>query len=206
MVGHLTAHLGVERGLVQNDQNAFLLLLIGGDGIGQGLLVAQSHDHAAVVQGLVAGKDGGFSSQAAEQVLAPAGDVLLQALGAGTLLLLLHLSVEAVLVDVDALLRCDLLGQVEGEAEGIVQLEDVQTLQQVLVSLFQTVDHVVQDVHAGVDGAGKVCLLGADDLLDISVMLAQFGVCGLAGLDDSLHQLHEEGAADAQHTAMAGSA
>ena len=37
-------------------------------------------------------------------------------------------------------------------------------------------------------------------------MLAQFGVCGLAGLDDSLHQLHEEGAADAQHPAVAGSA
>ena len=43
---------------------------------------------------------------------------------------------EAFLVDLDALLRSDLLGQVEGEAEGIVQLEDVQTLQQVLVSLF----------------------------------------------------------------------
>ena len=113
---------------------------------------------------------------------------------------------EALLVDLDALLRSDLLGQVEGEAEGIVQLEDVQTLQQVLVSLFQTVDHVVQDVHAGVDGAGKVCLLGADDLLDIGVVLTQLGVSGLAGLDDRLHQLHEEGAADAQHTAMTGSA
>ena len=112
----------------------------------------------------------------------------------------------SLLVDLDALLRSDLLGQVEGEAEGIVQLEDVQTLQQVLVSLFQTVDHVVQDVHAGVDGAGKVCLLGADDLLDIGVVLTQLGVSGLAGLDDRLHQLHEEGAADAQHTAMAGSA
>ena len=72
--------------------------------------------------------------------------------------------------------------------------------------LLQTVDHVVQDVHAGIDGAGKVCFLGTDDLLDIGVMLAQLGVSGLAGLDDRLHQLHEEGAADAQHTAMAGSA
>ena len=112
---------------------------------------------------------------------------------------------EAFLVDLNALLRSDLLGQIQREAEGIIQLEHVQALQQMLMCLFQTVDHVVQDVHAGINGAGKVCLLGADDLLDISIMLAQLGVCGLAGLDDSLHQLHQERVSDAQHTAMAGS-
>ena len=57
-------------------------------------------------------KDSGLNGQAAEQVLAPAGDVLLQALGTGALLLLLHLSMEAVLVDLNALLGSDLLGQV----------------------------------------------------------------------------------------------
>ena len=202
----LTAHLSVERGLIENDQHTFLGLLVGGDGVGQSLLVAQRHNDAVALEGVVADELGGLSGQSAEQVFAPAGDVLLEALSTGALLLLGHLGVEALLVDLDALLRGDLLGQVEGEAEGIVQLEDVQTLQQVLVSLFQTVDHVVQDVHAGVDGAGKVCLLGADDLLDIGVVLTQLGVSGLAGLDDRLHQLHEEGAADAQHTAMAGSA
>ena len=51
----------------------------------------------------------------------------------------------------------------------------------------------------------KRCLLGADDFLDISLMLPQLGVSGLAGLDDGLHQLHQERAADAQHPAMAGS-
>ena len=50
----------------------------------------------------------------------------------------------------------------------------------------------VQDVHTGIDGAGKVCFLGADDLLAIGVMLAQLGVSGLAGLDDGLHQIPEE--------------
>ena len=72
------------------------------------------------------------------------------------------------------------------------------------MGLFQAVDHVVQDVHAGVDGTGKVCLFGADDLLDISIMLAQLGVCTLAGLDNSLHQIHQEGVVDAQHPAMTG--
>ena len=113
---------------------------------------------------------------------------------------------EAVLVDLQTLLGGDLLGQIQREAEGIVQLEGVHAAQQLLVCLLQTVDHVVQDVHAGIDSAGKVCFLGADDLLDIGVMLAQLGVSGLAGLDDSLHQIHEEGVVDAQHPAVAGSA
>ena len=42
VVSSLTAHLSVERGLIQNDQNVFLGLLIGSDGVGQGLLVAQA--------------------------------------------------------------------------------------------------------------------------------------------------------------------
>ena len=206
VVGSLTAHLGVEGGLIQHHQHTVLCFLVGGNGIGQGLFIAQRHNSALVGQGVVAGKDGGLGFQCAEQILAPAGDVLLQTLGAGALLLLLHLCVEAVLVDLQTLLGGDLLGQIQREAEGIVQLEGVHAAQQLLVCLLQTVDHVVQDVHAGIDGAGKVCFLGADDLLDIGVMLAQLGVSGLAGLDDSLHQIHEEGVVDAQHPAVAGSA
>ena len=135
VVSGLAAHLGVERGLVQHHQHAFLGLLVGSNGVGEGLLVAQGHYHAVVVQGIVAGEHGGLGGQAAEQILAPAGNVLLQALGAGTLLLLLHLSVEAVLVDLQTLLGGDLLGQVQREAEGIVQFEHIQTAQQVLMCL-----------------------------------------------------------------------
>ena len=203
VVGSLTAHFCVEGGLIQHHQHAVLCLLVGGNGIGQGLFITQRHNSALVGQGVVTGKDGGLSLQCAEQILAPAGDVLLQTLSAGALLLLLHLCVEAVLVDLQTLLGGDLLGQIQREAEGIVQLEGVHAAQQLLVCLLQTVDHVVQDVHAGIDGAGKVCLLGADDLLDIGVMLAQLGVGGLAGLDDGLHQIHEEGVVDAQHPAVA---
>ena len=206
VVCSLTAHLSVEGGLIQHHQHAVLCFLVGGNGIGQGLFIAQCHNGALVGQSVVAGKDGGLGFQCAEQILAPAGDVLLQTLGAGALLLLLHLCVEAVLVDLQTLLGGDLLGQIQREAEGIVQLEGVHAAQQLLVCLLQTVDHVVQDVHAGIDGAGKVCFLGTDDLLDIGVMLAQLGVSGLAGLDDSLHQIHEEGVVDAQHPAVAGSA
>ena len=37
-------------------------------------------------------------------------------------------------------------------------------------------------------------------------MLTQLGIAHLAALDHGIHQLHQEGAVDAQHTAMAGSA
>ena len=206
VVSHLAAHLGVEGGLVQDDKDAFLGLVVGGDAVGQGLLVRQGHHHTGVGQGVVAGKDGGGGVQRAEQVGAPARDVLLQPLGARTLLLLGHLSVEAFLVHFQALLGRDLAGQVQGEAEGVVQLKDIQAAQHVLVGLFHGVDQVGQDVHAGVDGAGKVGLLGADHLLDVGGVLPQLGVSALAGLDHRLHQVHQEGALDAQQPAVAGRA
>ena len=92
MVCGLTAHLSVERGLIENDQHAFLGLLVGGDGVGQSLLIAQRHNDAVALEGVVADELGGLSGQSAEQIFAPAGDVLLEALCTGALLLLLHLT------------------------------------------------------------------------------------------------------------------
>ena len=74
------------------------------------------------------------------------------------------------------------------------------------MGLLQAAHHAGQDVQTGVDGAAEAQLLGADDLLDIRLMLAQLGVTGLAGLDDRFDQLGQERAIDAQHTAMAGGA
>ena len=48
--------------------------------------------------------------------------------------------------------------------------------------------------------------LGADDLLDVGLVLPQLGIALLAGGDDGVHQLGEEGAVDAQHAAVAGGA
>ena len=49
----------------------------------------------------------------------------------------------------------------------------------------------------------KTFFLGTDDLFDVGLMLAQFGVAGLAGSDDSIDQLGQERVVDAQHAAMA---
>ena len=116
VVSDLAAHLGVERGAVQHDQHAVLALacLVGGDGIGQLFAVRQGDDLGGFAQGVVAVKLGSLGGQLAEQVGAPAGDVLGQALGASALTLLGHLDMESGLVDSQACLGGDLTGQVEG--------------------------------------------------------------------------------------------
>ena len=107
VVSDLAAHLGVERGAVQHDQHAVLGLacLVGGDGIDQLLAVGQGQDLGLLAQGLVAVKLGGLGGQLAEQVSAPTGDILGQALGAGALTLLGHLDVERGLIDGQSLPR-----------------------------------------------------------------------------------------------------
>ena len=208
VVSDLTAHLGIERGTVQHDQHALLALtgFVGGNGVVQLLAVRQGNDLGGLGQDLVAVKLGRLGGQLAEQVGAPAGDILGKALGAGALTLLGHFHMEGCFVHAHASLGGDLAGQVEGEAEGIVQLEHLSAGQNLLVDVLEAAHHTVQDVQTGVDGATKAQLLGADDLLDVAFMLAQLGVTGLAGLDDGIDQLGQEGAVDAQHTTVAGGA
>ena len=113
---------------------------------------------------------------------------------------------ESSFVNAKAGFGSDLLGQIKREAEGIVQLENIQAGQDLLVGLVQVLDHAVQDVHAGVNGLIEALFLGANNFLDIGFMLAQFGVTNLAGDDNGIHQISQERMVDAQHTAMAGSA
>ena len=208
VVGHLAAHFSIERSLIQNHQHAVLRAVVRRNGIQQLFLVRQGLNHAGVLQRGVAGELGGLGGQFAEQILRPAGNVLGQALGAGAALLLLHLGAEGLLVHLNACLSGDLLGQIQGEAEGIVQLEGLQTGQNagaaVLCRTLDVVDQAVQDVHALVDGAVEAFLFRSDDLLNVIGMLFQLRITGLAGLDHGIHQLGQEGAIDAQHPAVTG--
>ena len=208
VVSNLTAHLGVERGVVQHNQNAVLDLarLIGGNGIDQLLTVRQCQNLGLLAQGLIAVKAGGRCRQLTEQVRAPAGDILSQTLGTGALTLLGHFDVEGGLIHGKACFSGNFAGQVEGETEGIVQLEGLDAGQNLLMGLLQMAHHTGQNVQTSVNRAAKAQLLGTDDLLDIGLMLAQLGVTGLTGLDNRVHQFGQEGTVDAQHTAVAGSA
>ena len=55
--------------------------------------------------------------------------------------------IESLFRHIQTLLGGDLLGQIQREAEGIVQLEGVHAAQQLLVCLLQTVDHVEMAAH-----------------------------------------------------------
>ena len=177
VVSDLAAHLCIERGTVQHDQHAVLGLarLVGGDGIDNSSPSDRARTLAFSDRGLVTVKLGGLGGQLTEQVSAPTGNILGQALGAGAFTLLGHLDVECGLIDGKACLGGNLTGQVKREAEGIVQLERLDTGQDLLMGFLQAAHHAGQDVQTGVDGAAEAQLLGADDLLDIRLMLAQLG-------------------------------
>ena len=206
VVGHLTAHFGIERGLIQNHQHACLGAVVGSHGVHQLAAIAQSQHLAAVLQGGVAGKHGGLGVQLGKQVCFPAGNILGQTLLAGTLFLLIHFAAESFFIHSEAALGSDLFHKIQREAEGIVQLKCLDAAQNAGFAALHTVDQAVENVHACIDGFIEACFLGANDLFNIFFMLTQLGIAHLAALDHGIHQLHQEGAVDAQHTAMAGSA
>ena len=120
MVGHLTAHLGVEGGLIQHHHGLgsggylFPQLLIGHDGHDLGVALAVVIAHELRGRHVLAK----FHTGPAQIAQSLPGLT-------GPLLLLLHQLLEGVLVHAEALVCRHLHGQVDGEAEGIVQPEGV---------------------------------------------------------------------------------
>ena len=66
--------------------------------------------------------------------------------------------------------------------------------------------HLAEDLHAAVDGAAEVLLLGADHLGDVGLLLPEVGVLTLVLMDDGVHHLKEEGTVHTQQLAVTGSA
>ena len=66
------------------------------------------------------------------------------------------------------------------------------------------VQKLSEDLHAAVDGLGKVLLLGADDLGDIGLTLAQLRIMAFVLVHDRIHDLIEERTVDAKQLAVAG--
>ena len=123
---------------------------------------------------------------------------------AGAGLLLLHLVVKGLAVERHALVLDHLDRQVDGEAVGVVQLERVRAGEDGLTLLLVGVQKLGEDLHAAVDGLGKVLLLGADDLGDIGLTLAQLGIMAFVLVHDRIHDLIEERTVDAKQLAVAG--
>ena len=202
VVGHLTAHFGVEGGLVQHQDG----LHTGHDLVHQLALGHDTQHLRAVYRVAVIAHELCGRHVLAELHAGPAQVAQRLAGFAGTLLLLGHQGLEGILVHSHALLGGHLGRQVDGEAERIVQLKGVSAGEHRLALLLVGGQHLVIDADAAVDGAGEVLLLGANDLGDVALLFLQVGVLPLVLVYHGVHHLVQERLVDAQQLAVAGGA
>ncbi|OPZ59193.1 MAG: hypothetical protein BWY87_01126 [Deltaproteobacteria bacterium ADurb.Bin510] len=123
--------------------------------------------------------------------------------GPRQLALLLHLGLEAILVHGEALLGGDVLGQIEREAEGIVELEGGFAGDDLAAFKFKLVHDIGQQTQTLVEGLEETLFLGQDDLLDEVAALLEFGVGRSHLVHDLERHLVEEALAEAQQLAVA---
>ena len=199
VVGRLAAHLRIERGPVQHHHGVGP----GGDLAPQLVVGHQGHHRGVELVVVIAHKLRG-GDVLSELHTGPAQ--VAQSLPGltGPLLLLLHQLAEALLVHGHALLGHHFRRQVDGEAEGVIQPEGVGAGENLLPLGLVLRQQVGEDLHAAVDGAAEVLLLGADDLGDIGLLFPQVGILSLVFMDHGIHHLIQEGIVDAQELPMAG--
>src|SRR5699024_3751947 len=135
VVGELTAGLGVDRGLVQND------LDVGGRGGGRARLAVNNDSRDAGLGDLLVIPDESGGADLTEQLLVDASigvaRALRQRIGPGAFALLAHELAERILIHVQALLGGHLQGEVDGESVGVVQREGVCSRQRGRAGLLQ---------------------------------------------------------------------
>ena len=68
------------------------------------------------------------------------------------------------------------------------------------------IEQVGEDLHARVERAVEVFLLGLDDAGDVVLLLAKLGVLALVFMDDGVDHFIEEGLVHAEELAVAGGA
>ncbi len=117
---------------------------------------------------------------------------------ARALLLLLHLGVELLLVDGHLVLAQDELGQVEREAIGVVEGECLATRNLCLASLAGVGNHLLDELHAGLERAQERVLLLLAHMLDQVGLCGQLGIGGAHTLDECVDQAVHERLAHAQ--------
>ena len=87
--------------------------------------------------------------------------------GSRAFLLVLHRSIEAVIVHFHVVLAQDLFGQIERESVGIVQFECIIAGENTAVALtLQARREIRQDGQTGIDRTGEFLFLLGDDLLN----------------------------------------
>ena len=190
-VGDLATALGVEGALLELDQRPPVVRDDGGEARRR-------------AQGLVA-------DEARRRRLGGEGDHLLVAvLGAvrgggadpSALALLLHQLLEAPVVDREALLGEQLLGQVVGEAVGVVQLEGVGGVDPGGAGLLGLGDQPLEQLAAALQRAAEALLLVADPAGDRLALGRELGVGTAHDLDRALGEATEPGRLEAERAAL----
>ena len=161
-IAHLAAGLGVEGGLVQDQQHLVADL-------------AEAEDLDVRLEAVIA-QELGLEGRGEEGPALVAGEAAVELGGAaGAFPLLLHVLGVAGLVDGEALLLGQYPGQIRGEAVGVVQGEDLDPAHRGPFFRLHVLGDLGEAVQALVEGAHEAILLGADHLLDIAAALHDLG-------------------------------
>ena len=105
---------------------------------------------------------------------------------AGACLLLVHLAVEALLVDGETVLAADQFGEVERETVGVEEAESLLAVELRLGVLLQFVHVAVEQLDALLQGAQEAVFLLLDYTADELLLCGQFGV-------SAAHLMNEHG-------------
>ena len=199
-IADLSAALAVAGGLVQNNRDVALGYLVD-----EHIVNDKSDDLSLGVVVTVADKFG--FGEIGKQILRgirPTADV--SASGSCSCFLFLHKSSEAVVVDGKTCFLRDLTGEVDREAEGVVELEYVVARDGGDVLLLCGSDKTGKDRKTRIDGSVEALLLDGENTLDVVSLCRELRVCATALADSNLNYVNEEGMIDAEELTVAASA
>ena len=198
VVAHLAAHLGVQGGAVQHYDG----FSPGGDFLAH-FAVGHDSENLGLGLSLVIALENGLGDLLAEADAGPAQVAQGGAGLAGADTLLLHQLLEALLVHVHALVGAHLDGQVDGEAVGIIKLERISAGEGALPFCLVFGKHVIEDLHARINGLGKILFLCLYHAGDVGLLFPQFGILALVLVDNRIDDLVQQGLVHAQELAVA---
>ena len=183
LIGKLTAHLGVERSFIHNDDSLAALAYLACK-----LIAVYDSKNSRGIGELIIARKLRRSCVKAEVDALPAEIAQCFSRLASTDALLLHESLELVHIKRHALVNEHFCGHIHGEAVGIIKLECVSAGEHGLALSFVLLEQTVIYLQAGVDGLCKAVLLAFDDTGYILLLFAQLGILALVfvnnGVDD----------------------
>ena len=193
LIGKLTAHFGVERGFIHDDDTLAALAYLAckliavydsknSRGIGE-LIIARK-----LRRSCVKAKVNALPAEVAESFSRLAGaDALL-----------LHESFELVHIKRHALVNEHFGGHIHWEAVGIIKLECVGAGEHGLALSFVLLEQTVIYLQAGVDGLCKAILLAFNNAGYILLLFAQLGILALVFVNNGVDDLIKERLVNAQ--------